>query len=155
MPENRSCKINTICEDVNYEMTPVLTRKPYPGPGKSRNKPMWALIIDPDTNIATHKVSNIAIADSIQTPIEDPLGNEVCQSVLTIDTDNTPQRCAHPLHFVGDITRKNNSNRQYLKTVLEDGLTCDPLIVSGLTISLISQTLWINSKGWWTQQNIG
>ena len=40
-----------------------------------------------------------------------------------------------------DMTRKNNLSRPYLRAVLEDCLTCDALIDSGSTISLISETL--------------
>lgn len=60
---------------------------------------------------------------------------------MKIDTDDPPLRSSNPLHFVGEIARKNNSNRPYLKAVLEDCLTCDALIELGLTNSLISQTL--------------
>lgn len=90
-------------------------------------------------DVETHKVSSVSTDDCPPILIEDPLGHEGGLSVLKIDTDNKPLHSSNPLHFVRDMVRKNNSNRPYLRVVLEDCLTCGALM--GLTISLISETL--------------
>ena len=138
--ETKSAETHAIQEDTNISITNAPNQIPVQEPLVLDTSPQ-GLSTDLDTDVEMHKISSFATDDSSPIPIEDPLGHVGDLSVLEIDTDYKPLRSPNLLHFVGDMTRKNNSNRPFLRTVLEDGLTCHALIDSGSTISLISETL--------------